>query len=325
MSTDRAALRRRLLRWNTPVAVLVGLAGVKLLVMTGAGTVAQASFVVGNHDAAARAAAVLDLGNVVERYKAPFAAGTVRAAQAETMADLRAAEALLREALDLARGTEECAVRYNLALVVEAQGDATDDEPAAEALFREASAIAADAPDECRLLPSLTDAEAPDDAAEPSGGGDGEGQDGDEGGDGGQGGEGDTDAESGDGGAEGGREGDAEGDGSGEDSPGDAAGKTGGREGRSAADDLREAATRSRSKADRITEMLGQAPESSEEGGEEQLAEDGAADQPSPLSDHDRSQELQDRMDRSSTRQVEISTGRAVERPDAAPGVASPW
>ena len=153
---DQRLLRRRLLRWTAPLAVLAALAGGKLLAMSGAAQVAQSSFLVGNGETAERASAILAVANVVETFKAPFAAGTVAAADARTVGDLVHAEELLREALALAIDADQCAVRYNLALVIEGRGDVAQDQAEAERLFREASAVASGAPAGCRELPPLT-------------------------------------------------------------------------------------------------------------------------------------------------------------------------
>lgn len=165
VTAQAARRRRRLLLWTSPLVVLGVVTGSKLLSMTAAAEVARTAVVLGNPEDALRASQTMLVANVVDPYKAPFAAGTATAAAATTPAGLREAEALLREALALAEGTQTCAVRYNLALVLEAQGDATSDPAAAAALFDAARAVADAAPDACDRMPSVT---SPAPEAEPS-------------------------------------------------------------------------------------------------------------------------------------------------------------
>jgi hypothetical protein len=298
-ATDRLRLRRRILRWTSPLLVAMALVGLKLLAMSGAASVAAAAFGVGDLDLASRAALTLGWGNVVEPHKAPFAEGTVRAARAETPAELAEAEALLREALRLVRGPDECAVRYNLAIVVEAQGDAAEDDAVAEARYLEAASIASDAPEVCQELPPLRPEGAP---------GDGPGEGGD-------------DAEAGREGGDEGAAGEGRDEGDGDTSTGD-----GGGEGdRTAADDLESAAERSSGKASEARERLSQPPDESRPEEGEQEGEPGEERQPSPLSDPERREELQRRIDEAQQRQQEADGESAGELQDAAPTVPAPW
>ena len=149
--------RRQILRRSAPLLVLAVVIGVKLLVMSGAAQVTRTAFEVGNQEAAALAARNLGVVNVVERYKAPFDAGTVAAAAAEDLADLRRSARLLRTALDLAPADGQCAVRVNLAVVLEAAGDAAGtDRAEAARLYRAAVAVARAAPPSCKDVRSAT-------------------------------------------------------------------------------------------------------------------------------------------------------------------------
>ncbi|WP_413454296.1 hypothetical protein AA0Y32_00965 [Georgenia phoenicis] len=144
----------------TPLLVLAALAGLYLLALSGLGRVALGAYLVDNEETAARAAGSMSAASVIERYRGPFAEGTVAAAHAEDAADLAVAEELLREALALADPAGECAVRFNLALVLEAAareveaGEGPEAAAAAEAGYREAAAVAAAAPDGCAEVPS---------------------------------------------------------------------------------------------------------------------------------------------------------------------------
>jgi hypothetical protein len=163
-SPDRRRTRRRILAWSAPLLVASLVTGTKLVAMSGAADVARTALLAGQGDTAERAAATLALANVVETYKAPFAAGTVAASSATTVDQLHEAELLLREALRLAPAGDDCPVRLNLALVLEAIGDARSDSPErAAATYAAAHEVAAAAPAGCVDEPSRADASGTDD------------------------------------------------------------------------------------------------------------------------------------------------------------------
>lgn len=172
--------RRWYARVVTPLLVLAALAGLYLLVLSGLGRVALGAFLADNEETAARAAGSMSAVSALERYRGPFAEGTVAAAHAEDAADLAVAEELLREALALADPAGECAVRFNLTLVLEAAareaeaGEGPEAAVAAETGYREAAAVATAAPDGCVEVPSAHDAatEASDGEPERSAGDD---------------------------------------------------------------------------------------------------------------------------------------------------------
>lgn len=166
-ASRRRAPRSRYARAVTLVLVLAAAVGSYLVVLSGLGQVAFGAFLVNNDVTATRAATAMTAAGAFERYRGPFAEGTVLAAHAQDTADLADAEELLREALELADPAGECVVRYNLALVLEAaaqqveRSEQPDAAELAEAGYREAAAMAEAAPAGCAEVPSGHDAGAP--------------------------------------------------------------------------------------------------------------------------------------------------------------------
>jgi hypothetical protein len=151
--------RRRLLLWSAvPVLVLVGIAAKFLSLGLLAGQAAEAY--AAKDAAAVRAAADgLDLANVVERHKAPFAAGDAKV----LAGDYPAARILFQDALAGAPvgSVDDCIVRVNLSLATEMIGDGrlrAEDPSSAAALYAEALDVAEAAPAGCFSGASARDA-----------------------------------------------------------------------------------------------------------------------------------------------------------------------
>jgi len=148
----RSRLRRRrlLLLWSAvPVLVLLGVAAKFLSLGLLAGQAAEA-YAAKDTAAVEAAAEGLNLANVVERHKAPFAAGDAKV----LAGDYPAARILFQEALDgvPAVSPDDCVIRANLSLAIEHIGDAklrAEDPASAAALYAEALDVAVAAPPGC--------------------------------------------------------------------------------------------------------------------------------------------------------------------------------
>lgn len=145
--------RRRIRRWiaigTLPLTLIALLCVGKILSMYAFAHQSISSYVGGDTAGALSAASGQDFLNFFEPYKAPFNAGTARAAADE----LPEARNDLERALSLASGLEACGVRVNLAIVLERMGDAAradGDAGTASALYGEATTLTLETPDECR-------------------------------------------------------------------------------------------------------------------------------------------------------------------------------
>lgn len=142
--------RRRLLLWSVlPVLLLLCMAAKLLSVGPLAGQAARA-FAANDAHAVGMAAEALQLANILERHKAPFAAGDALVLSG----DIGAARLRFEEALNLAPAdsADACMIRLNLVLAVEKLGDdklRSEDPASAAALFTEALDIAGAAPGGC--------------------------------------------------------------------------------------------------------------------------------------------------------------------------------
>jgi hypothetical protein len=144
----RLRLRRRLLIYSAPLAVVALLVVVKLISVAVAGDSAVSAFAGGDQSTVRADAAVLGVLNVVEPAKAPFAAG------AAAVLDGRLADADTNFSAALARtdAARSCPVRVNLELVRETQGDraaATGDRARAEERYASALAVVDTSPQAC--------------------------------------------------------------------------------------------------------------------------------------------------------------------------------
>lgn len=138
-------LRRRLLVFSAPVALIVVVAIIKLLTVVVAGNSASSAFAERDNDALRRAVETVSVLNVVEPAKAPFAAGTL------AVLDNRLEEADREFSESLARA-ESCATRVNLELVRETLGDrafAVFDNRTAVTYFLGARTVVEQAPQGC--------------------------------------------------------------------------------------------------------------------------------------------------------------------------------
>lgn len=145
---SRLVLRKRLVLFSAPVALIALIAAVKLISVVIAGNSAVTNFADGDADALRRDSSTLNTLNVIERAKAPFTAGTAAVLQGR----LEEADARFSAALALTAPDETCPVLVNLALVRERQGDVDGWEgrtDQARERYESALAIAADAPDGC--------------------------------------------------------------------------------------------------------------------------------------------------------------------------------
>jgi hypothetical protein len=141
-------LRRRLVLFSAPLALIALIAAVKMISVVIAGNSAVTDFRDGDADALSGDSSTLNTLNVVERAKAPFTAGTAAVLQGR----LDEADARFSEALTLTGADEPCPVLVNLELVRERQGDVDGWEgrpDQARERYRSALAIVADAPDGC--------------------------------------------------------------------------------------------------------------------------------------------------------------------------------
>lgn len=112
-------MRRRLLIWSAPLALVVGLVAVKLLSVVFAGGAAVRDYADGDADALATDAAVLGIANIVEPAKASFIQGLSAVLERR----LDDADALFAESLARTPDDLSCPVRVNLALVRERRAD----------------------------------------------------------------------------------------------------------------------------------------------------------------------------------------------------------
>lgn len=109
-------LRRRLLVFSAPVALIIVVAIIKLLTDVVAGNSASSAFADRDNEGLRRAVDTLTVLNVIEPAKAPFAAGSL------AVLENRLEEADREFSESLAR-SESCATRVNLELVRETLGD----------------------------------------------------------------------------------------------------------------------------------------------------------------------------------------------------------
>jgi hypothetical protein len=112
-------LRRRLVLFSAPVMLVALLAAVKMISVVVAGNSAVTNFRDGDSEALDRDTSTLNAVNVIERAKAPFAAGTLAVLQGR----LGEADARFSEALALTDAGQTCPVLVNLELVRERQAD----------------------------------------------------------------------------------------------------------------------------------------------------------------------------------------------------------
>ncbi|UKA48020.1 hypothetical protein LFT48_11050 [Arthrobacter sp. FW305-123] len=138
--------RRRLALWSAPPALLALAVAAKLLSVAVLGTAATNSFEAGEQEGAARAAAGLQIVNILEPHKGLFASGDARV----LAGDFAAARRDFESALAAGAGNDECKVRVNLVLSIEKLGDEAGEPAAAARLFNEAKATAEGAPPLCR-------------------------------------------------------------------------------------------------------------------------------------------------------------------------------
>ncbi|MGV0743379.1 hypothetical protein [Mycolicibacterium sp. XJ870] len=148
MTPDRLRLRRRLLVFSAPVAVVLLLAIAKCISVVVAGNSVVSDFA--DRDSAAMGGdiAMLRVFNVIEPARAYYADG----ARAVLENRLPEADRHFSEALARTDSGESCPVRVNLALVREALGDtaaAVFDNETAAARYIAARTVVEQAPDGC--------------------------------------------------------------------------------------------------------------------------------------------------------------------------------
>jgi tetratricopeptide (TPR) repeat protein len=142
--------RRRLLLWSVLPGLLLLCVALKLLSVGPLAGQAASAFAANDAHAAGMAAEALQLANILERHKAPFAAGDALV----LAGDIGAARLRFEEALNLAPAdsADACIIRLNLVLAIERLGDdklRSEDPASAAALFTEALDIAGAAPGGC--------------------------------------------------------------------------------------------------------------------------------------------------------------------------------
>ena len=144
----RLRLRRRLLVFSAPVAVLLVVALLKLCSVVIAGGSAASDFARRDAGALRTEVATLNVLNVVERAKAFFAAGDLAVLDGR----LEDADTQFSEALARTGPAESCAARVNLELVRETLGDKAAgvvDVDSAVARYRSALSVIEGAPAGC--------------------------------------------------------------------------------------------------------------------------------------------------------------------------------
>ncbi|MDT5325397.1 MAG: hypothetical protein QOF25_2549 [Mycobacterium sp.] len=144
----RVRLRRRLLVFSAPVAVLLVVALLKLCSVVIAGGSAASDFARRDTGALRTEVATLNVLNVVEPAKAFFAAGDLAVLDGR----LEDADKQFSEALGRTGPAESCAARVNLELVRETLGDkavGVADVDAAVARYRSALSVVEGAPAGC--------------------------------------------------------------------------------------------------------------------------------------------------------------------------------
>lgn len=144
----RTRLRRRLLLFSAPVAVVLVLAVVKLWSVVIAGDSAASDFAARNTGALRGDVAVLNVLNVVEPERAFFASGDLAVLDDR----LEDADRQFSAALSHVERDRSCPVRVNLEFVRETMGDRAVEvfhTDSAVAWYRNALAVVAQAPDGC--------------------------------------------------------------------------------------------------------------------------------------------------------------------------------
>lgn len=145
---SRLRLRRRLLFFSAPVMLIALIAAAKMISVVAVGNSAVSSFEDSDTDALRTDTSILNVLNVIEAAKAPFATGTLAVLEGR----LDDADASFSEALALTEATQSCPVLVNLELVRERQGDIDGWEgrpDQARERYRSALAIVAGAPGGC--------------------------------------------------------------------------------------------------------------------------------------------------------------------------------
>ncbi|WP_254678588.1 hypothetical protein [Arthrobacter sp. 24S4-2] len=145
----RKVRRRRMLLVSAVPGLLAVALAVKLLAAASFGSQAAEAFTGGDQAGVSSAAAGMGIANVVERHKAPFAAG-----DALTLAgDYAGARTLFETALADAPPGDECKIRVNLVLSIEKLADKSAESPDsgtdAARLYGEGLAAVKAAPPEC--------------------------------------------------------------------------------------------------------------------------------------------------------------------------------
>ena len=144
----RLRLRRRLLVFSAPVAVVLVLALVKSASVVIAGDSAAVDFAARDADALRGDVATLSVANVVEPAKAFFAAGGLAVLEGR----LEDAVAQFGESLARTDPSQSCPARINLELVQETLGDRafeSFDAQAAVGWYLSAATVVDDAPGQC--------------------------------------------------------------------------------------------------------------------------------------------------------------------------------
>lgn len=142
----RLRLRRRLLIYSAPPAVVALVVAVKLISVVVVGNSAVSDFAGGDGDAVRGDARILGIANLVEPANAPFATG------AAAVLDGRLDDADKNFTAALAHASRSCPVRVDLELVRETQGDraaAAGDRARAQERYISAQTVVDAAPSNC--------------------------------------------------------------------------------------------------------------------------------------------------------------------------------
>ncbi|MFD2758540.1 tetratricopeptide repeat protein [Gulosibacter faecalis] len=180
----RRRLRRHLLLWSLPIAIVLLLTSAKLIAQHVIAQSAISQYASGDYEQALNTSGQLKFLNVVEPWKPFYNMGTSYL-QLEALPE---AQEQLRAALDLATPPEQCPIRANLAIAIEREGDLAleaEDADTAMAKYGEALGVLEEADPSCELSTSnrsITDSDERirqklEELQQPE---DGEGGDGDE-------------------------------------------------------------------------------------------------------------------------------------------------